>query len=257
MAGCSHTNDPSSVPDAGTASQTEMPSEIQTETNAAEETTTAVSEIVAESTETTMATSAAEPATSAETSQTASTDETSAGTQTEETQNVSRNAADLIGKWQFPDGYCLNFLAGNTVELSIDFSYDLKFTDGLVQYLENSYPYRVEGDTVKATGNGTTILEMTAMEGADAQNLSGRFRLGACQVYIDQVIDHTEQTKIYYIDLKGSKINLVMPSAYRAEEGVLTMIDEGSEMIFDFVIRENELIITDQDGYTDVLTRVG
>ncbi len=254
MAGCSNTDDPTSVPDAGTVSQTENPSETESETTAAVESTAAVSEIV---TETTTTTTAAESTTSAETTQTTATSSTAAETQTEESKSVSRSAADLVGKWQFPDGYYLNFLADNVVELSVDFSYDLKFTENSVQYLEKSYPFKVEGDTVTATGNSTTILEITAMEGADAQNLTGRFRLGTCQVYIDQVINHTEQTKIYYLDLKGSKTNLVMPSAYRAEEGVLTMVDEGAEMIFDFVISENELTITDQEGYKDVLTRVG
>ena len=254
MAGCSYTNDPASVPDSGTTPQTQAPTE--TETTVSEETTAAASEIEAETTKASETTAASETASETESEATQTTDIVEE-TQMTETEPFSISADDLIGKWQFPDGYCLNFLAGGVLELSIDFSYDLQFNESTVQYLEKNYPFHVEGNTVTATGSAGTILEMTAMEGADAENLTGRFRLGMCQIYIDQVIDHTEQTKTYYLDLNGSKTYLIMPSEYKAEEGVLTMVDEGSEMLFDFKISGDILTITDQDGYKDILSRIG
>ncbi len=260
MAGCSHTDDPSSVPGTGTAPKTEPSTETQT-TSSGESVTdasgTETMEVPAptEASETTESTEVSE--TSSVTTQTGTETTAFSETQTAETKNVSVSAQDLIGKWEFPDGYYLNFLEGGTVELSIDFSYDLKFKENTIEYLEKSYPFRVEGDIVTATGDGKTILEMTAVDGADAQELIGRFRLDACEIYYDQVIDHTEQTKVYYIECKGSRINLVMPSEYRAEEGVLTMTDEGNEMVFDFEISGNTLTVTDAEGYKDILTRVG
>lgn len=252
MAGCSHTTDPASQPDAGNSSKTETTDAMQSTTSVTTESTPVETEPATETTEAITSTEA-----TTETTQTTVSSDVPTEQATQETRIVSKSPQDLLGKWQFPDGYNLKFLENNVVELSIDFSYDLQFKENTILYQENSYPFKVDGDTVTATGNGKSILAMTATEGADAAALKGRFRLDACQVYIDQVIDHTEQTKTYFIDLRDEKTYLIMPSAYRAEEGVLTMIDEEGEMHFQFEIKGDTLHIIDEEGYRDVLTRVG
>lgn len=177
--------------------------------------------------------------------------------ETQETTDSANSSKSLIGKWQYPDGYCLQFFEGDTVELSIDYSWVMNFQGQNLMYMDQECPITVSGNTVTAKQGDETILQMTAISGADASTLNGRFLLESCQIYDNMILDGEEHMPVYYVELQenGEVSTLIMPSKYEVSEGVLRMIDHETIMDFTYEIHDDTLEITDETGAQDILTR--
>ncbi len=244
--GCSNTSDEGSKPETNFV--LEIDSIAESEGTEAASTQAPSTEPASES-----AIPSVTETTQTETPQTSETSQTSEST-AETTVTVNDSGA-IIGKWQFVDGYCLEFFKGDHAELSLDYTWVMSLQGDKLIYMEEEYPLVISGNTISANQGETVILKMTAMDGADASAGNGRFLLEPCQVYDDQSLEET-QTQTYYVDLKGETVELIMPSKYEVNGNVLRMIDDTGTMDCSYEIQGEVLIIKDETGAQDVLTRV-
>ncbi len=224
------------------------------DTAASESETTAVSETVTETTAETIA----EMTISTEASDT----ETSASAEavsTAETFTQPENTADLLGTWEYVDGYRFRFMEGNAAEMQVDFSGTMTFTEDKLYYNGTQYIPTVMDENVSVKlDDGTTLLRLTALDRYDTFTFNGRYRLEECWLY-SQITDgiSPEESPVYYVEVNSNTFRLVTKAEYHASpDGVLQLVQGGDTLTLHYEVDAVSLKITDETGAQDILKRV-
>lgn len=237
-------------------SMPEVPATVTVQTSAETETTVSPTE-----TETTAPAELPTESLPAETTQTAAASTAASEAAVQSTETVTSGTAaeddpytggDISGLWTFPDGYQMYFMEDHTVELRMDYGGTMYFEGNVFYCNEEQYNVYVDGGTVTAMKDGEAYLRMSATDQSDLEALSGRYYLEDCKFKEQYFADEPG----YFIDAAGTSLRIVAMAEYRTEGNQLSMIRNGSELVSRYGVNGNELLIIDDEGYVDTLTRV-
>lgn len=213
-----------------------------TETAAAEETTGETAAPAASGTET----AGIDSGTSAE---------TSAADETVTQAATVPNDADpaLLGAWQYTDGYGFRFMEDRKAEIVADYTDYMHLKGSQMFFDDELYPLQIAGNSISFYYNEELFLLLEADTAPDAANLTGRYRLGACGLYDE--LSAGASDAVYYVDVIGEQLRLITPIEYDTIDGVLRLVDRGSELFMAYSVDAQGLHLTDSDGVQDLLTR--
>ncbi len=228
-----------------TEAPTEQPTEATTAASSAE--TEAIAETTAESAvETTV--SAAESTVSSE---------PSVSEMIAETIPDVQDTANLVGTWEYVNGYRFRFMEGNAAEMQVDYSSTMFFSGERLYYDGGQYTPLVNEEKITVTlDDGTKMLSLTALEREDGSNFNGRYRLEDCKFY-QFLTDGMTERPAYEIEVRDSAFRVVMDAQYHAtEDGVLELVQNDSTLKLHYIVEENAMTIFDENGAQDILRRV-
>ncbi len=233
----------------------DAPAKITTE---AETTQASETSATASVTETAAAEETAAPAASGtETASTASetSAETSAADETVTQAAPVPNDADpaILGTWQYTDGYGFRFMEDRKAEIVADYTHYMHLKDSQMYFDDELYPLQITGNAISFYYNEELFLLLEADTAPDAANLTGRYRLGACGLYDE--LSAGAGDAVYYVDVIGQQFRLITPIEYDTIDGVLRLVDRGSELFMAYSVDAQGLHLTDSDGVQDLLTR--
>lgn len=178
---------------------------------------------------------------------------------TAETIASAQNAADLLGTWEYVDGYRLRFMEENTAEMQLDYSSMMSFSEDKFYYDGVQYLPSAEEEMISVTlDDGTLLLCMTSIDRQDGFTYNGRYRLEDCQLY-EQITEGvlSSEHPVYYIEVTEDAFRVIMQTEYHAaSDGVLELIQNGSILRLYYDAGPDSLKITDETGAQDILTRV-
>lgn len=171
--------------------------------------------------------------------------------------SAALSVSELYGTWEYVDGYRIRFMEGRVAELLADYSGMMYFQEYELNYNGTLYPVKTEDEVTTVTADGELVLHLIAVDRTDFSNMNGRYRLEECTLYEElNGGPKTAASPVYYVEVDGNVLRAAAKVQYHADEsGNLRMIEDGSDVALHYRFQNDQLVIYDETGAGDVLTR--